>query len=172
MNESSSDDEIDGESTSDGEDKDLSFDEEEFSKMMREMMGMPPGSEFQNASLLGRSRGKVEELESESEPDDSQQIEELSRQMEAELRPTGVLDLNRRTGQVRTKTGSSKGKEVSHAAADSRQVAPDPEVEETTSIHLAKNLLDSIQSQAGLPGPGGNLLGMMGMNLPRDDRRS
>ncbi|KAN0069812.1 SGT1 domain containing protein [Elaphomyces granulatus] len=171
MNESDSDEEIDGESTSDGEDKDLSFDEEEFSKMMREMMGMPPG--FQNVPLLRQPRGKVEELESESEPDDSQQVEELSRQMEAELRSTGVLDLGRRTGQVHSKAGSSKGKEVSRAPdADSEQVAPDSEVEENaSSIHLAKNLLESIQSQAGLPGPSGNLLGMMGMNLPRDDRR-
>jgi hypothetical protein len=36
-------------------------------------------------------------------------------------------------------------------------------------LNLAKNLLESFRSQAGLPGPGGNLLSRLGIVLPRDE---
>ena len=36
-------------------------------------------------------------------------------------------------------------------------------------FNLAKNLLESFKSQGGMSGPGGNLMGMMGMQLPRDE---
>jgi hypothetical protein len=49
---------------------------------------------------------------------------------------------------------------------------PDATSEEDVNINLAKCLLESIQSQAGLPGPGGTLLGMMGMRISPDDRQS
>lgn len=35
-------------------------------------------------------------------------------------------------------------------------------------VNLVKSLLDSFSSQQGLPGPGSNLLGLMGLELPRD----
>jgi hypothetical protein len=107
----------------------------------------------------------VEELSSESE-DDIQQIEELSRQMEAELKPTGVLDLNRREANGSTKKPKSvKGKEPVQSSD-----VNDSEDESNVNVNLARNLLESFQSQAGMPGPGGNILGMMGMKMPRDDR--
>lgn len=48
----------------------------------------------------------------------------------------------------------------------------DGESDEEVDIdfNLAKNLLESFKSQAGTAGPGGNLLGMMGIRLPRDDK--
>ncbi|KAL1967584.1 hypothetical protein VTN77DRAFT_3099 [Rasamsonia byssochlamydoides] len=168
LGESDTDD--DDELSSDGEDKELSFDEEEFSNAMKEMMGMPSGSRPR------RPNGRVEELDSESEEDDSQEIEELSRQMEAELRPTGVLDLNRRAAnEPAGKAKSVKGKapmrtKESPDQGDISESEVDAEADEDVNINLAKNLLESLQSQAGMPGPGGNLLGMMGMKMPRDDR--
>lgn len=36
-------------------------------------------------------------------------------------------------------------------------------------FNLVKNLLDSISSQEGLPGPASNLLGLMGVQLPKDE---
>ncbi|KAK9231472.1 hypothetical protein WN943_021707 [Citrus x changshan-huyou] len=36
-------------------------------------------------------------------------------------------------------------------------------------LNLVKNLLDSFSSQQGLPGPTSNLLGLMGVKLPKDD---
>ena len=35
-------------------------------------------------------------------------------------------------------------------------------------VNLVKSLLDSFSSQEGLPGPTSNLLGLMGLKLPRD----
>lgn len=37
-------------------------------------------------------------------------------------------------------------------------------------MNLARNLLESLKSQAGMAGPGGNLMGMLGLGmLPRDE---
>ncbi|XP_022751134.1 protein ecdysoneless homolog [Durio zibethinus] len=38
-------------------------------------------------------------------------------------------------------------------------------------VNLVKNLLDSFSSQQGLPGPTSNLLGLMGLQLPKDDSK-
>ncbi|XVF15299.1 hypothetical protein REPUB_Repub09cG0139100 [Reevesia pubescens] len=38
-------------------------------------------------------------------------------------------------------------------------------------INLVKNLLDSFSSQQGLPGPTSNMLGLMGLQLPKDDNK-
>lgn len=38
-------------------------------------------------------------------------------------------------------------------------------------VNLVKSLLDSFSSQQGLPGPASNLLGLMGVQLPRDDKK-
>ncbi len=37
------------------------------------------------------------------------------------------------------------------------------------NINLARNLLESLKSQAGTAGPGGNLMSMMGFQMPRDE---
>ncbi|EED20305.1 regulatory factor Sgt1, putative [Talaromyces stipitatus ATCC 10500] len=165
---SDTDDEPDDEEASSEDDEgDLRFDEEEFVKFMKDMKMDPSGVDLR--SILNKSsKGRVEELEP-SEEDDSHEIEELSRQMEAELRPTGVLNISnqdpgRNPGAVKGK-GKDKGKQ-----------RPMPEdfdfdEEDPANIHLVKNLLESLQSQAGMPGPAGNLLGMMGMKMPPDDRK-
>lgn len=38
-------------------------------------------------------------------------------------------------------------------------------------VNLVKSLLDSFSSQQGLPGPASNLLGLMGLQLPRDSNK-
>ncbi|KAK9949381.1 hypothetical protein M0R45_004907 [Rubus argutus] len=38
-------------------------------------------------------------------------------------------------------------------------------------VNLVKSLLDSFSSQQGLPGPASNLLGLMGLQLPQDDKK-
>lgn len=35
-------------------------------------------------------------------------------------------------------------------------------------FNLVKNILESYSSQQGLPGPASNLLGLMGLQLPKD----
>jgi hypothetical protein len=154
------DEDDDEEVDSEGEDKDASFNEDEFARMMEEMMGMPSSS--------NSIRKRVEELDSEGE-DDTEQIKELSRRMEAELQGTGVLDLNGRQHKLSTdKARTSKGK----AAKSSNEVDEDDEdyEDDNININLAKNLLESLQSQAGASGPAGNMLAMMNMRMPKDDR--
>lgn len=148
--------------SSDEEDKDASFNEEEFARMMKEMMGMPSGS---GQDPMAPLRNRIQELDADEE-DDTEQIQEISRQMEAELRGTGVLDLNRRQQKLSAGEGALKGK-----AAESSK--PNDEIEdedEDANINLAKNLLESLQGQGGTAGPAGNMLSMMNLRMPKDDR--
>lgn len=136
--------------TSSGE-EDEPFDNNDFSKMMQDMMGPKSGPRMHT----GNSR-RVEEVDSDE--DDSKEIEELSKQFEAELRGTGVLDL-RDSGK---KQKSVKGKEP---AGDENDID-----EEDPDVNLAANLLESFQSQAGAAGPSSNLTGLMGLKFPKCDR--
>ncbi|KAJ5132678.1 hypothetical protein N7448_006836 [Penicillium atrosanguineum] len=157
------DDDDEDELSSDGEDKDASFDEEEFSRMMKEMMGMPSGPGKPSFKALGK---RVQELDADEE-DDTEQIKELSRQMEAELRGTGVLDLNRKQQKLASGENASKGKATEPNNPDDQE---DYDEDENSNINLAKNLLESLHAQAGTAGPAGNMLSMMGLRLPKDDR--
>ncbi|PYI19733.1 regulatory factor Sgt1 [Aspergillus violaceofuscus CBS 115571] len=158
-------DDDEDELSDDGEDKEASFNEEEFSRMMAEMMGMPSGSGHGQRGVFGHPPlNRVQELDNDSE-DDTEQIKELSRQMEAELRGTGVLDLNRRpkAAQDQRKLGEGKSGE------EEEDEMPDLD-EGDSDINLAKNLLESLHGQAGVAGPAGNMLSMMGFKMPKDDR--
>jgi hypothetical protein len=117
-------------------------------------MGMPSSSDS--------IRKRVEELDSDGE-DDTEQIKELSRRMEAELQGTGILDLNRRPQNLTS--GEASG------SADKAAISKDDNDEDdNVNINLAKNLLESLQGQAGVSGPAGNMLSMMNLRMPKDDR--
>ncbi|KAH2111612.1 hypothetical protein KXW75_006605 [Aspergillus fumigatus] len=164
------DDDVDDEVSDEGEDKEASFDEEEFSRMMKEMMGLPPS----DPGLQGASRqppaphGRIEELDSESE-DDLEEIQKLSAQMEAELRGTGVLDLNRpkKSSTAQQVISNASQKEPGDETEQSEEIDED---DDDIDINLAKNLLQSLEGQAGAPGPAGNMLSMMNLPMPKDDR--
>ncbi|KAJ5574176.1 uncharacterized protein N7459_008603, partial [Penicillium hispanicum] len=159
-------DDDDGEElSSDGEDKEASFDEEEFARMMKEMMGMPSGP-GQGPSLTTPLRNRIQEL-GVVEEDDTEQIEELSRQMEAELKGTGVLDLNRTQQQQKLADKEVEGKPTE--LSDPNNDAEDED--ENDNINLAKNLLESLQGQAGTAGPASNMLSMLNLQMPKDDRQ-
>ncbi|OQD85819.1 hypothetical protein PENANT_c009G09982 [Penicillium antarcticum] len=142
------------EDDSEGEDKDASFNEEEFARMMKEMMGMPSSSDS--------IRKRVEELDSDGE-DDTEQIKELSRRMEAELQGTGILDLNRRPQNLSSGEASGSGGKAVKSTDDNDE-------DDNVNINLAKNLLEALQGQAGASGPAGNMLSMMNLRMPKDDR--
>jgi len=132
---------------------------------------MPP--KMRDGSRVTES-GQLWELESDE--DDRRQIEELSNQMEAELRETGVLSLNRSPGKMAIdERKRAKGKAPANHGGegdDSQKDGGGEDDEESidVDINLAENLLESFRSQAGSAGPAGNLIGLMGMDLPRDDR--
>lgn len=184
------DDDSEDNSTSDvGEDKEASFDEDDFTKMMREMMGMP--AEVMKEVMAGKDlrrkgeahgvvaapkSGHVEEVDgSESESGDDEEMKELMRQMEAELRESGALNLDPSTRKVgaagKAVDGSGKGKQTTVGSEDDEDGgdSSDDGSENDIDINLAKNLLESLKSQAGMTGPGSNLMGMLGMQMPRDE---
>ncbi|KAL2839071.1 SGT1 protein-domain-containing protein [Aspergillus pseudoustus] len=157
----------DEELESDEEDKDASFDEEEFSRMMKEMMGMPLKHGFSGPSHASRSLKRVEELDTDS-GDDTEQIKQLSREMEAELKGTGVLDLNRPSNIAKGKRAVSQG-EVDDDTMP--ELEGDEVDDDNVNINLVKNLLESLQGQSGAAGPAGNMLSMLNLPVPKDDRR-
>ncbi|OJD27498.1 hypothetical protein ACJ73_01111 [Blastomyces percursus] len=161
--------------SSDGEDKEVSFDEDEFSKMMQEMMGLPSKREGSARHVTSKRFKELSSSDEENE-NDSKEIEELSKQMEAELRATGVLDLDPKGRGKRAIKGKApaRPKRASDGIQEIEGNTDDEEDHhfESVDFNLAKNLLESLSSQAGSAGPGSNLLGMMGMKLPKDDRES
>lgn len=183
------DDDSDEEGSHHGEDKEASFDEDEFTKMMQEMMGMP--AEVMQEVMAGRSlkrrpaahdaatdprSGHMEELEgSDFESGDDQEMQELMRQMEAELRENGALNLDPSTRKVSStsKAIDGNGKEKQKLSTIDDRDDPDDSSDDASDndmdMNLAKNLLESLKNQVGMPGPGGNLMGLMGLQMPRDE---
>ena len=163
-------DDDDDELSSDGENENAPFNEEELSRMMKEMMGKPSIPGLQGSAQPPSSRNRVEELDSDSE-DDTEQIQQLSRQMEAELKGTGVLDLNRPSQKSTGKQLSSRGEPgESQARTGNETGAEQANEDEDPNVTLAKNLLESLQGQGGASGPAGNMLSMMGLPTPKADR--
>ncbi|KAI0912423.1 SGT1-domain-containing protein [Ustulina deusta] len=160
----------DDDESSEDEDKAVSFDQDQFNRMMREMMGLPPEdmTDLSTATPLSNLRergasGGGEDADAEDEDEDGD-IEQLAAQMEAELKELGALKLDAKP--ERAKVLDSKESEGFQHEGKGEE-SGDEEVD--IDYNLAKNLLESFKSQAGLAGPAGNLMGMMGMKLPRDE---
>lgn len=163
----------DDDESSDDEDKAVSFDENQFNRMMREMMGLPPEDKakpFTRTSYNGpSSEGASTRTDGEEGDEDEEEIRQLAAQMEAELKELGALRLDAKPGKAKAldskeyTSSRAKGKEIEKEGEESG----DEEVD--IDYNLAKNLLESFKSQAGLAGPTSNLLGLMGMMLPRDE---
>jgi hypothetical protein len=171
------DDEEDSDDDSEDEDKDVSFDEKEFARMMREMMGMPSEEEgviesMPQSSTANLGKNRIEEIDSDDEDgneDEAAQIQKVMQRMEAELNEAGALNLDPTTSKLAALKGKSKSaKETDSTEKEDWEDESDDE-DVNIDFNLAKNLLESFKSQAGMPGPGGNLMGMMGMQLPRDE---
>ena len=176
------DDEEDGDSegmdSDDSENSNVGFDDAEFISMMREMMEAPAAKtalKVRKVPTGGEKRDlkdfKDDNLSNDLEEDDEGAIQELTRQMEAELRQAGALRLDP-IPDVATEikqTSQARGQRHHEDAKNKPDLASEDEGEIDVDLNLAKNLLESFKSQGGNPGPGGNLLGLMGMRLPRDE---
>ncbi|KAI0836124.1 SGT1-domain-containing protein [Hypoxylon sp. FL0890] len=160
---------------SDDEDKEVSFDEEQFSRMMREMMGLPAMQPTSSKIGLGGTNPAVAGGATEGEEDEDEDIRQLAAQMEAELKEHGALKVDPEPERVKAieargkANENEKGKERDKLVRqiDNEEESSDEEVD--VDYNLAKNLLESFKSQAGMAGPAGNILGMMGLQLPRDE---
>lgn len=156
---------------SEDEDKDVSFDEEQFANMMREMMGMPV-EESTRSKQPYRDVGNKGQVEEADEQED-EEITQLATQMKAELESHGALQLDpmpRKLKALKQKIAmDDKGKGIQY---DDEPEESDDEEEVDIDYNLAKNLLESFKSQGGTAGPVGNMLGMFGMQLPRDEEHA
>jgi hypothetical protein len=175
------DDEEDDEDDSEDEDKAVSFDEKEFARMMREMMGMPSDEveekKSSTAAKSPRPSQNVEELNSNAEDEDGEdegeEIRKVMQRIEAELNEAGALDLDPTPSKLAAlKSGTSRNVPTERNFMEKQDWEDESDEEVTIDFNLAKNLLESFKSQAGMAGPGGNLMGMMGMQMPRDEDSS
>ncbi len=173
------DEEEDDEDYSEDEDKAVSFDEKEFARMMREMMGMPSDEvDGENtASTTARSARPArnfEELDSDAEDEvgdaEGEEIRKVMQRIEAELNEAGALDLDPAPSQLAAlESVTSKNGQTERNFLEKQDWEDESDEEVNIDFNLAKNLLESFKSQAGMAGPGGNLMGMMGMQMPRDE---
>lgn len=179
MDEMDFDDDDDGEldseeENSEDEDKEVSFDEEEFARLMKEMMGLPSDTKPSTGSTT-KPPPTAATSSNQEDKDDIEEVEEirnLTSQFEAELNHHGALKLdppNKKQPQLKEDadrtTGKGKGKQRQATEGE----AENSEDEVDIDYNLAKNLLESFKSQGGMSGPTGNMLSMMGLNLPRDE---
>jgi hypothetical protein len=187
----------DGDDDDDDEDsdEDIDFDPKAFAKQMRELMGVSTEGldgadpdDILKAHLAGKDTNKRvvdldEESAEEDEEDEAEALRKVMAQMEAELRSAGALNLDPKPqkGKELTDAAASepekskaKGKEKEKEKEKEDLLAKQDwessdEDEVDIDFNLASNLLESFKSQAGMAGPGGNLMGLMGMRLPRDE---
>lgn len=189
----SSDD--DSEPSSTGEDKDASFDEAEFERAMKEMMGMPENHVKESGLLDEARRLAIQDAEEGEEPDEDEEMRKVMELMEKELKGHGALNLDERgnaksagKAQSSSKAAGKKpvfgparppGMEVAKVGEEEEadeEIGPgdgdlssDDEEFNDVDLGLAKNMLEAFKGQAGTSGPAGNLMRAMGVNMPRDE---
>jgi hypothetical protein len=105
---SDNDDDDSSEASSSGEDKDGSFDEAEFERAMKQMMGMPV-DEVAKSGLLNEARKlAIQDAEDGPEPDEDEEMKKVMEIMERELKGHGALDLNAPDGPKKAAKTSQK----------------------------------------------------------------
>lgn len=135
------------EGPSEGEDVDASFDEERFGQMMREMMGMPPDADVDNVTVRNMVPGLVQELDSDGEEENADDVQTLMSRMEAELNDLGALgpdSLSSKTDHTEEQT-SQKGKDHARQQGNSQSDAVE---DDDIDTDFARNILQSFRSQA------------------------
>ena len=159
--------------SSEDEDKEVSFDEAQFATMMREMMGVPAETEAA-ASNADRNPDQPPHLNTDESSDaeatsEEEEIRRLTQLMEAELKDAGALQIDRASKVKELQKQRLERNQDNLAADDSDHESGDENDGVNIDYNLAKNLLESFKSQAGMAGPGGNLMGLMGLQMPRDE---
>ncbi|KAM3517394.1 hypothetical protein NHJ13051_009016 [Beauveria bassiana] len=160
---------------SDMEDKEVSFDEETFAQMMKEMMGLPVDNPTMASTGQYIGHETSQSTSAQDAPAKDEDIRDVSMQMEAELKGHGALRLDRLQSQHSKLVNEEKsrdkaeGEESEAAEADREGTDEDSHSHVDIDYNLVKNFLESFKSQGGMAGPTGNLLGLMGFRLPRDE---
>ncbi|GAQ92583.1 hypothetical protein KFL_010610030 [Klebsormidium nitens] len=133
-----------------------------------EMAG--PSSRMKEAREVG---GGSEEGESDS---DDSFMEEYGEVMDQQLSSSTLpQSFVRPSEAVATDSDAAKRASESEPAANSKAETAEEDTSEeplNVDVNLMKNLLDSYSAQQGLPGPASNLLGMLGLHLPDDEKQA
>lgn len=175
MDDDDDDNDEDSGSDEEDEDKEVSFDELEFSRMMREMMGLAPADSNEamgvGPTVVGEStiQEQVGHADGVSDEEEGANVRNLAAQFERELNQHGALKLDTQQDDVPAIKRNEKHAVNRDGNYSDSYSEEDDEKAVDVDYNLAKNLLESFKGQAGLPGPAGNILGMMGLQLPRDD---
>ena len=125
-------------------------------------------SSLATARTKGVSRLETTELNDEDD-NEGEEIGQVMQRMEDELNEAGALDLDPTPRKIAATLTAAKAMDTRDGVAKPPPVSEessDPDV--NIDFGLVKNLLDSYKGQAGMAGPGGNLLGLMGIQLPAD----
>ena len=155
--------------TAGGEDVDGSFNEDQFAQMMKGMMGRST-ARVTTEDSIHTTTGITQDVEPSVSVDEEnyEAVEQNMHDIEEELREAGALDLGLKPRSVMSKLQHEDVVRPSIAPAAADGDADDKAM--NININLAKNLLESFKSQGGMPGPGSNLMGLMGIHLPRDEK--
>ncbi|KAL6870238.1 SGT1 domain-containing protein [Trichoderma novae-zelandiae] len=164
------DDDDEDDEDDENQDDEVTFDEAAFSNMMKEMMGIAVTGPAEG----GKARkADAAEDRTDSDAEEDRDIQELASRMEAELKEYGTLQLDPPTTDRAIKPKESLKKEKQPMREESGHGADPADDDEDDEVdidyNLAKNLLESFKSQGGMAGPAGNLMGLMGFQLPRDE---
>jgi hypothetical protein len=150
------DDDDDTDNDSEDEDKEVSFDENEFARMMREMMGLPseePNDVVDGPSAAGTpppGKDRREEIDTSDEEgcvDESSEMMKVMEKLEAELNEAGALNLDPTPSKLAALKGKAKAKKGGESMKDENLDAESDEEEIDIDFDLAKNLLESFKSQ-------------------------
>lgn len=141
-------------------------------EIMTGKLGAGADDPTNRSGLRQPPQGNEEPDVDEREVSDDEDMQTFMKQMEAELRGTGVLDLgsssSKRAASNRAVIKGPKQEDDSDGD-EVYELSSDDDIDNEIDINLAKNLLESLKSQAGMAGPGGNLMGLMGLGMPRDE---
>ncbi|KAL9609582.1 MAG: hypothetical protein Q9167_005655 [Letrouitia subvulpina] len=170
------------ETRSENHDQEIELDQNQFMSMVRDMMGDSASEPSRAAQMSqlgdgGRSNATLRPY-GKAAGKEEQQILQVMEDVESELKEAGMLQIDdtmtdpaRRISKIakelapgQPSTGSARSNKATEAASD------DSDTDEVNiNHHLAQNLLESFSSQGGLAGPGGNLMGMLGIHMPRNE---
>ena len=168
MDDDDDEDSTSSDNTEGGEDVDASFNEEQFTQMMKGMMGRSKARVTTDDSIH-TTAGITQDVEPSvsADEEDYEAVEQNMHDIEKELREAGALDLGLKPPSVMSKLQHENVVRPSIAPAAADGDVDDKEM--NIDFNLAKNMLESFKSQGGMPGPGSNLMGLMGIHLPRDE---
>ncbi|KAF1844086.1 SGT1 family protein-like protein Sgt1 [Cucurbitaria berberidis CBS 394.84] len=126
-------------------------------------------SAAEKALLTDEARELALAQDAEKEEDD--EIQKLTDMMEAELFSHGALNVNpkhsRESGQGLLGNDKGKGKAKLEEIDEEGEETDDDDILDE-DYNLADNMLKAFKNQAGMAGPAGNMMKLMGVQFPQD----